>query len=70
MHISSAPPPTASAHAWWTHVSGPGTKAKAKAHRCARLAGEGVHQACNGQVRRLIGWFRLSVRVIQEYDHE
>ncbi|MEW1750204.1 hypothetical protein [Streptomyces angustmyceticus] len=28
VHISSTPPRTASAHAWWTHVSGPGTKAK------------------------------------------
>ncbi|WP_233534284.1 hypothetical protein [Streptomyces murinus] len=26
VHISSTPPRTASAHAWWTHVSGPGTK--------------------------------------------
>ncbi|MFG2405769.1 hypothetical protein ACGFR8_15790 [Streptomyces brevispora] len=28
VHISSTPPRTASAHAWWTHISGPGTKAK------------------------------------------
>ncbi|MEU7020448.1 hypothetical protein ABZ990_07280 [Streptomyces sp. NPDC046203] len=28
VHISSTPPRTASAHAWWTHVSGPGTKAR------------------------------------------
>ncbi|NEA39886.1 hypothetical protein [Streptomyces sp. SID11385] len=28
VHISSTPPRTASAHAWWTHVAGPGTKAK------------------------------------------
>ncbi|WP_329617807.1 hypothetical protein OG244_36860 [Streptomyces brevispora] len=28
VHISSTPPRTASAHAWWTHISGPGSKAK------------------------------------------
>ncbi|WP_229820774.1 MULTISPECIES: hypothetical protein [Streptomyces] len=28
VHVSSTPPRTASAHAWWIKVSGPGTKAK------------------------------------------
>jgi hypothetical protein len=28
VHISGTPPRTASAHAWWTRVSGPGTKAR------------------------------------------
>ncbi|MFE3140694.1 hypothetical protein [Streptomyces scopuliridis] len=28
VHVSSTPPPTASAHGWWKKVSGPGDKAR------------------------------------------
>ncbi|RII08551.1 hypothetical protein DSC45_33080 [Streptomyces sp. YIM 130001] len=28
VHVSSTPPRTASAHAWWIKINGPGTKAK------------------------------------------
>uniref|UniRef100_A0AAU2VK90 Secreted protein n=1 Tax=Streptomyces sp. NBC_00008 TaxID=2903610 RepID=A0AAU2VK90_9ACTN len=63
VHISSTPPRTASAHAWWTHVSGPGTKAKVtiwlqmksgkKWHSVARNA-KNLKSGNGGSARRVV----------------
>jgi hypothetical protein len=47
VHISSTPPRTASAHAWWTHVSGPGTKARTTIWLQIR-SGRTWHQVARG----------------------
>ncbi|WP_399087592.1 hypothetical protein ACGH2B_11280 [Streptomyces sp. BBFR2] len=64
VHISSTPPRTASAHAWWTHVSGPGTKAKVtiwlqmksgkKWHSVAKNA-KNLKSGNGGSARRVVG---------------
>lgn len=76
VHISSSPPRTASAHAWWTHVSGPGTKAKVtiwlqmksgkKWHSVARNA-KNLKSGNGGSARRVVARKKCANRSTRQW---